>query len=302
MNKPIQNAAQRSRKAKKRFVYPAFLVGSLLLHFLVFVNISYFLGDAHSPNQPKKEAIKVRYVEKRPDQQKSDKNRQVVETPMSKTEKPKDADYLGAQDHIAKKQTKVEKPNNTALKTGPKGTPQKQSPKKATPQKKPKLDIARTPQKKGTKKSQKRNPIDSIEDLLPTANEMFGQLDAGFQDYIDDNLENGDVVDLNTTNFRFLGYVSHLRQEIQLVWNYPQEAASRGLEGKVGLQFRILKDGTTDQVTVVESSGYTSLDKAIVSAIKLASPFAPLPDDVVGDSKVFAGVFHYSLCRFCQAH
>jgi TonB family protein len=288
----------RSPAQKSKRLFLLFLFTSFAIHFLTYVNIQYFSEGQKENLSQKTDKVKIRYVEKKKETD-DDKlaKKQVVETPMQKTEKPKEADYLGAQDHIAKEQTKVKNPNTMAMQAGPKGNSDKTA--SIPPAAKQQLKIAESENGKRPAAKERR---EKMKQLLPSAQEMFGQVNAGYQDYIEDDLQEGDVVDLNTTNFRFLGYVTHLRQAIQLVWTYPQEAAMRGLEGKVLLQFRIKKDGTTEQVKVVQSSGYTVLDQSIVSAIKLASPFAPLPNDVQGESKVFAGVFHYTLSGMYRAH
>lgn len=272
-----------------------------MLHLSAYVNVSYFFGGDDKDKLKLKDKVKISYVEKKKPAQESTakKPKQIVEQRMKKTEKPKDPRFLGAQDHATKKETKAKNPNTTAKKAGPKGNSQQQrklkfSTKPRTPNTKKKIG-------KGKRKSIQEQQ-DTIRDLMPSVQELYGQMDAGYQDYIDEDLEESNVIDLNTSNFRFLGYVSQLRQAIQMTWIYPNEAVARRLEGKVGLKFRINKDGSTERVEVVQSSGYTVLDEAIVSAIKLASPFAPLPQEVTGEYKVFAGTFYYTLGNMFRAH
>ena len=76
----------------------------------------------------------------------------------------------------------------------------------------------------------------------------------------------------------------------------------RGIEGTVGLQFSINKKGNTTRVKVVESSGYNELDQAIVNAIRLASPFAPLPDSFNQEKLTVTGSFSYVLSTWGAAH
>ena len=125
--------------------------------------------------------------------------------------------------------------------------------------------------------------------------DLPGQLNAGFQDYIDDKIQNGDRIDINTTEYRYIGYFTNMRKAIELVWNYPLEAARKGLSGEVGLEFAINKDGRTSHIRVIKSSGYEILDKAIIEAIKLASPFSPLPDGFKKQKIVVTGSFRYIL-------
>src|SRR5690606_28888437 len=95
-----------------------------------------------------------------------------------------------------------------------------------------------------------------------------------------------------------MGYMTTMRKSIELVWNYPIEAARRGMQGEVGLEFLIHKNGDVRRIRVIKSSGYKILDDAIVEAIRLAAPFSPLPDGFGKDKLVITGVFRYILSSF----
>ena len=69
----------------------------------------------------------------------------------------------------------------------------------------------------------------------------------------------------------------------------------RGQQGVVRLRFAIAADGTASQIKVTKSSGYRVLDVAIVEAIRLASPFSPLPGSLKRDQLTITGSFHYIL-------
>jgi len=58
---------------------------------------------------------------------------------------------------------------------------------------------------------------------------------------------------------------------------YPEEAQSRGIEGKVLLSFIIMADGTVKDIKVLVSSGYTLLDKNAVDTVKSSAPFPKPP-------------------------
>ena len=68
----------------------------------------------------------------------------------------------------------------------------------------------------------------------------------------------------------------------------------RGLHGNVFLKFTILKNGKISRVAVLDSSGHKILDHAVVDAIKLAAPFAPLPHSF-GQRLKIKGTFRYTL-------
>jgi len=49
------------------------------------------------------------------------------------------------------------------------------------------------------------------------------------------------------------------------------------LKGTVHIKFTILSNGKVEEVEVAHSSGYETLDKAAILAIKTATPFPPFP-------------------------
>jgi TonB family protein len=49
----------------------------------------------------------------------------------------------------------------------------------------------------------------------------------------------------------------------------------------------IARDGRLLDVTVARSSGYTQIDQGAIAGLKSSSPYAPLPDNIKGDSATF---------------
>ena len=91
--------------------------------------------------------------------------------------------------------------------------------------------------------------------------------------------------------FYFVG----LRKGWSQTWVYPSEAVRRGLQGKVKIEFTILKDGDLQAVKVLETSGHTILDDAVLEAVTLSSPYAPLPDGFGKDKITIEYSFIYRL-------
>ena len=55
----------------------------------------------------------------------------------------------------------------------------------------------------------------------------------------------------------------------------PEEATSPGGRGRV--RILVEKDGRITNVALVESSGETAIDEAVIAAVMASSPLAPLP-------------------------
>ncbi len=95
--------------------------------------------------------------------------------------------------------------------------------------------------------------------------------------------------------FRYEGYMNKLKEKIESIWRYPQDAARRGIKGDLKIRFTISKNGRLEDVEVVRTSGYRVLDEAAVQALKEGDPFWPLPEDWGKDSLTITGHFIYSL-------
>lgn len=130
--------------------------------------------------------------------------------------------------------------------------------------------------------------------LLPDATASLGEIpDGGYIEPIDESIEIGDAIDLNTTEYRYIGYFTGLRKAIGLVWTYPAQAKRKALQGKVNLQFAINRKGYASRIKVLRSSGYEVLDRAVIEAVRLASPFSPLPPAIGKEPLVITGSFRY---------
>ena len=260
--------------------------------------------------ESKKSKIKVKYVKKqRPKTPENDKK--ILEAKMKETKKPDEARYKGYQDHAAKKETKTKRvaADSKGLDPGQAGIHKAKKTKKRVAKTESKNSSQKVVRKKKLKtltspsgrvsissrpsSKKKSRPRSNYQKLLPDGNDLQDQVIAGYQDYIQDDIEISDSVDINTTNYRYIGYFTMMRKAIQLVWNYPASAQRRQQQGVVGLQFTIHKNGAVSKVKVLSSSGYKVLDDAIVDAIQLASPFAPLPSGFGKKKMTITGSFSY---------
>lgn len=306
---------------------------SALFHLVSIVNLDKLVPASTALPTPQSKPARVTVNVKQKPKSKAKKEteetpepatKNLVETPMTPTEKPKVPSRLGAQDHATAKETKIADsvPRPKAADPGQAGAhekaqearkaqPKAQQPRPQETQKQIANQASPTLQNKtmllspsGTvaaPRPRERQPRNVYESLMPRSEEMAQQVQAGYQDYVSDEAEIGERVDLNTTNFRYLGYFTTIRKAFELVWTYPAEAVQRGLQGEVKVEFTILRDGRVGRIRVVTTSGHKILDDAVVDALKLASPFAPLPDGMDKDRLTVVGSFRYVLTNYAGA-
>jgi protein TonB len=294
-----------------------FIVGlavSFFLHVLGIIYLESTESNSDKLSSLEKIPVKINFVDK-------NITKDLVEIKQKETEPPVDTARKGQTNHKTERETKIAN-QNLSHKKGSKATNGNMKKSSASNRNKIRENLEAmqhalkqptkrllTPSKdKSGVKVNKKNPYKEIarnqyEKLLAATYESLSdQTESGYQDFIDDDIAEGDKIDLNTKEYRYIGYFSNLRRSIELVWHYPREAVMRGLEGTVGLQFSINKKGKTSKVKIVKSSGYKELDQAIISAVKLASPFAPLPDGFGREKMTVTGSFSYVLSNWGVAH
>lgn len=312
--KDAERPAFKSKRPEKSLSYPKrrlplVLIASTLIHATAFLFLS------HRPKNVRQEQVEARakknytklILDPRAQNKESAENtKRILETPMLPTEAPKTFDRLANADHKAEKSTKI--PESLQVfkgKPGLKGNlgKQKETTEKQANNKSNSTKVTEKIQEISDASAPKKlKKIESYADLLPraTAGLAAGELDGGYSDIIKEDLPIGDRIDMNTSEYRFIGYFSQMRQAIENVWNYPREAQIKSLQGEVGLEFSILEDGHASQIKVLKSSGYSVLDEAIVKAIHDASPFAPLPKNIGREKLVVTGSFRYILSGYAH--
>lgn len=104
-----------------------------------------------------------------------------------------------------------------------------------------------------------------------------------------------DSITFDTKEFKYHGYLKRLRDRIEGVWKYPQEAAERGIYGDLYIKFTINKNGRLGDVELLRTSGHRMLDESAIKALRDADPFWPLPDELGKESFTITGHFVYSI-------
>lgn len=107
--------------------------------------------------------------------------------------------------------------------------------------------------------------------------------------------EVGKTLSLNTSELKYQKYLMDMKKKIEFYWEYPMLAAKNGWQGSLKVNFRINRDGSVSDISLERSSGYPMLDDAAMTAVRLATPFAPFPDNFSIEDISIKGQFTYHL-------
>lgn len=89
-------------------------------------------------------------------------------------------------------------------------------------------------------------------------------------------------ISARTREFLYASYMRDWVSKVERVGdlNYPDQARRKQLSGSLIVDVAIDQDGKVLEIKVVRPSGHKLLDDAAVRIVRLAAPFAPLPDDI----------------------
>ncbi len=103
------------------------------------------------------------------------------------------------------------------------------------------------------------------------------------------------TVSIGTQSIKYASYMQHVRDQIEGVWEYPEEAQMRNEQGDLLVLFSIGRDGRLVGLKLLRSSGFSLLDRAALNAIREAAPFPPLPGRLHIDRLNIYATFSYRL-------
>jgi len=92
----------------------------------------------------------------------------------------------------------------------------------------------------------------------------------------------------STSEFKYAAYQDAWRQKVERIGriNYPEEARKRKLSGQLTMTVVIKPNGTLKNVSIDRSSGNRLLDDAARRIVRLASPYAPFPENIRNETEL----------------
>ena len=103
----------------------------------------------------------------------------------------------------------------------------------------------------------------------------------------------GATVDLDNPDPVHRGYLTRARERVRAHLAYPRGAGEEGIGGELQVEFRIGRDGRIECAALRRSSGSELLDRYVLSAVRLAQPFAALPAQVTLPSLPVSATFRF---------
>lgn len=239
--------------------------------------------------------FKAKSKEKEKDQASRETERrepkQIVEAPLLPTEAPDQPAYLGAQNH------RTDREQKTVAGRGAPGAP-------ATALQSGALRLERVPDRGGRIKVPQKNDYAS---LLPQSVEV---INPGHNDYIQDaDVPVGAVLDVNTTDFRFLSYFIAVRKQVDLAYydvgptlresphvrERMAQSSKIRFQGSSVVQLKVMRSGVLVESKLNQSSGDKEIDEFWLRVLNLAAPYPPLPRSYPGDELTFTYSLYYDL-------
>ena len=91
-----------------------------------------------------------------------------------------------------------------------------------------------------------------------------------------------EFISANTRKYEFASYMSAWVSKVERVGNlnYPSELRQKKLHGDLVLTVGVHRDGSVESIDVKRSSGTTEIDQAAIRIVRMAAPYAPLPDNI----------------------
>lgn len=287
-------------KFKQERTFIIFIIVSLLIHISSYFNLKSYVKYLKDNDLAFHDPLKVKYdTDDEIKKKLVNEAKRLVEVEQNKNQRPDKYSHLGANDHSTENEQRADTKFNTpGADASLDGTNIKEYISKNN---KKNLDNEKQRVLKDSNKQlnpiyKKFMPELSYNDDTKYENE-HETLPRGGKDSHVDNLEKdikeGNYTDINTVQYKNIGYFIGMRKALEQVWVYPYEAKINRYQGEVGIIFKLEKDGTISNKKVMKSSGYKILDIYAMKALEEAR-FSPPPKDVYEKSP-FYWTFTYQI-------
>jgi len=142
-----------------------------------------------------------------------------------------------------------------------------------------------------------KEPPPKVGQRLPTGRELLGRdlIARAIRKEVQKQQQKRGAITFESRDLKYYSYMLKLKERIESIWTYPEEAARRGIFGDLYIEFTIRKDGSLGAVRLLRTSGYRDLDEAAMRALRDGQPYWPLPEQWGVDAITIKGHFIYTL-------
>ena len=274
-----------------------FIILSLLLHLLLLL----LPKDRLFPTE---EVPRPVYVEVRPPQP---LDRELDLPVREELEKPREkpAERLAEKDQVVE-QEKAPEGRDTEDRQKTVRAPQQKPTPPAPP--KPAQKPAETARKtdpvepapttpEGWQPREEKTPreLPDLKTLTQISPGALAQIESDWRQKYRKDIERGDTVWMDTQQDLLHSFMKRFRDNIYLVWNYPDAAIMREQQGTCLLRITVDRQGNVIDVALLESSGYRNLDDEAIRAVRQGASYGPLPRAYPNDDLKIMAFFQYHL-------
>jgi len=279
-------------------IIAGFILLSLLLHLLLLLVPKHKLFPAENVPEPV-------YVEVRPPQSRE----RELDLPIRKElEKPrtKPAKRLAEKDQVVEKELspegkdtedreKVVHAPEPVHKTPPPTQPKPR--KEAQTQQVEKTEPSPiTPEGWLDRRYPKASPqVPDLQTLSQISPNTLAKMESDWRHKYRADVAKGDTVWMDSQQDRLFSFMKRFRDNIYLVWNYPDAAAQQNQQGTCLVRITIDRQGNVTDVQLLESSGHRVLDDEAIGAIRKGATYGPLPRSYTHEDLKIMAFFQYHL-------
>jgi protein TonB len=132
--------------------------------------------------------------------------------------------------------------------------------------------------------------------LFPGANRM-AKLEDAYRHKFEKDVTEGDTRFLNSDDIQFGSFLRRFETAVYGVWVYPEEAASKGIEGITPVKITFNRRGEVVHVQLLESSGSKILDDEVLRTLGKVGPVGAFPRGYDKDEFHLIAFFQYGGTR-----
>jgi protein TonB len=136
----------------------------------------------------------------------------------------------------------------------------------------------------------------SLAKLFPSPGKM-ARLEDSYRKKYGPEVEEGETRFLNTDDIQFGSFLRRFETAVYGVWSYPEEAASRGIEGVTPVRITFNRKGDIENVEVLQSSGSSILDDEVLRTLHHIGAVGSLPKGYKKEKFYLIAFFQYGIIK-----